>query len=85
MGAVKSLVILAAGAAIGGAAFLAYRIAQETGKPMQEALADVPGELQRLYAEVKAKGEEALEKGRTAYEETHQELADQLREFTSAE
>ena len=85
MGAVKSLVILAAGAAIGGAALIAYRISQETGKPMQEALADVPGEVQRLYAEAKARGEEVLERGRAAYEDKHQELADQLREFTSAE
>lgn len=84
MGTVRSLVILAAGAAIGGVALLAYRISQETGKPMQEALADVPAEVQRLLADVKTKGSEALEKGRAVYEEKQQELADQLREFTSA-
>jgi hypothetical protein len=84
MGAVKSLGILAAGAAIGGVALLAYRISRETGKPMQQALADVPAEVQRLYAEMKAKGEEALEKGRATYEQKQQEVADQLREFTAA-
>jgi hypothetical protein len=84
MGTVRSLAILAAGAAIGGVALIAYRISQETGKPMQEALAEVPGEIQRLAAEVKAKGTEALEKGRAVYEEKQKELADQLKEFTSA-
>ena len=84
MGAVRSLAILAAGAAIGGVALLAYRISQETGKPMQEALSDVPAEVQRLYGELRAKGGEAFEKGRAVYEEKQQELAEQLREFTSA-
>jgi hypothetical protein len=84
MGAVRSLAILTAGAAIGGVALLAYRISQETGKPMQQAIADVPVEVQRLYAEIKAKSEEALEKGRAAYEEKQRGLADQFREFTSS-
>lgn len=83
MGALKSLAILTAGAAIGGVALLAYRISQETGKPVQEALADVPAEVQRLYAELKAKGNEALEKGRAAYVDKQQELADQFKEFTA--
>jgi outer membrane murein-binding lipoprotein Lpp len=84
MGAVRSLAILAVGAAIGGAALIAHRISQETGKPMPQALADVPAEVQRLYAEMKAKSEEAFEKGRAAYEEKQQELASQLKEFTAA-
>jgi hypothetical protein len=83
MGALKSLAILTAGAAIGGVALLTYRISQETGKPMQEALADVPAEVQRLYGEVKARGNEALEKGRAAYVDKQQELVDQFREFTT--
>jgi hypothetical protein len=85
MGAVRSLAILTAGAALGGVALLAYRISQENGKPMQEALADVPAEVQRLYAELKAKGGEALEKGRAVYEEKQQGLADQVKEFSSAQ
>jgi hypothetical protein len=84
MGAVRSLAVLAVGAAIGGVALIAYRISQETGKPLQEALVDVPGEVQRLYAEMKAKSEETFEKGRAAYEERQQELASQLKEFTAA-
>jgi hypothetical protein len=82
MGAFRSLAILAAGAAIGGVALVAYRISQETGKPMQEALGDVPAEMQRLFGDLKAKGTEALEKGRAMYEEKLQEMADQPGEFT---
>ena len=85
MGAVRSLAILAAGAAIGGVALLAYRISQETGKPMQEALERRPG---RGAAPVRRAQEpraaRRFEKGRAVYEEKQQELADQLREFTSA-
>lgn len=85
MGTVRSLAILAAGAAIGGVALLAYRISQETGKPMQEALADVPAEFQRLFADLKVKAGDAVEKGRSLYEEKQQELAEQLKGFTSAQ
>ena len=84
MGATRSLLLLAAGAVLGGAALIAYRISEETGKPFQEALADVPSELERLYAEIREKSEEALEKGRALYEEKQAELEDQRREFTSA-
>ena len=84
-GAFRSLLVLATGAAIGGAALLAYRISQETGKPFQEALADVPAELQRLVGDVKSKAGDALEKGRSMYEDKQQELAEQLKEFTSAQ
>lgn len=84
-GTFRSLLVLATGAAIGAAALLAYRISQETGKPFQEALAEVPNELQRLIADVRVKAGDALEKGRTMYEEKQQGLAEQLREFTSAQ
>ena len=84
-GAFRSLLVLATGAAIGGVALLAYRISQDTGKPFQEALGDVPAELQRLMGEVKSKACTALEKGRSIYEDKQQELADQLKEFTSAQ
>jgi len=62
MGALRSLVLLATGAVVGVSALIAYRIAQETGKPIEEALADVPAELERLLRDVKAWGEDALEK-----------------------
>jgi len=84
-GAFRSLLVLATGVAIGGAALLAYRISQETGKPFQEALADVPAELQRLVGDVKSKAGDALEKGRSMYEDKQHELAEQLKEFTSAQ
>ena len=42
MGTFRSLIVLAAGAAIGGAALLAYQISRETGKPLQEAFTDIP-------------------------------------------
>lgn len=85
MGTVRSLAMLAVGAAIGGVALLAYRISQETGKPMQEALADVPAEIERLFADLKAKASTAVDKGRELYEEKQQDLADQLKGFTSVQ
>jgi len=84
MGATRSLLLLGAGAIMGGAAVIAYRISEETGKPFQEALSEVPAELERLYAELRVKSEQALVKGRALYEEKQAELEDQLREFTSA-
>ena len=84
MAAVKSLVVLAAGAVIGAAALIAYRISQETGKSLPESLSEVPAELERLYAELKKRGADAFDKGRAAYEEKQHELADHLKEFGSA-
>lgn len=78
MGAVRSLVFLAAGAAVGGAALIAYRISQETGKPLQEALADVPGEAQRLFADIKARADDAIAHGREMYEEAQQEVEERF-------
>jgi hypothetical protein len=80
MGAVRSIVVLTAGAVIGVAGLIAYRISQDQGKSLQEALSDVPGEMERLYAELKAKGVEALEKGRAAYVSKQQEFAEQFNE-----
>ena len=76
MGAFRSLVILAAGAAIGGAALLAYRVSQETGKPFQEALGDVPGEAQALFTDLRSKASEALQRGRDMYVDKQQDIAD---------
>ena len=80
MGSLRSLFILAAGAAIGGAALIAYRISQESGKPFQEALADVPAEAQRLFAEVKGRANEAVERGRGMYQEKQEEIEERLQE-----
>ena len=80
MGTFRSMVVLAAGAAIGGALLIAYRISQETGKPLQEAFADVPSEAQRLFSDVKARATEAVDRGRQMYTEKQQEIDERLGE-----
>jgi hypothetical protein len=80
MGTFRSLCVLAAGAALGGAALIAYRISQETGKPLQEALSDVPAEAQRLFAEVRSRATEAMDRGRDMYLEKQDEMADQIQD-----
>lgn len=77
MGAVRSLAVLTAGAAMGAAAVIAHRIMRETGKPLQEALAEVPAELEKLYSELKAKSLEFVQTGLTASEDAgHDPVAD---------
>lgn len=80
MGTFRSLVVLAAGAAIGGALLIAYRIAQETGKPLQEAFSDVPAEAQRIFTDIKNRAAEAVERGREMYVEKQQEIEERLDE-----
>jgi hypothetical protein len=69
MGTFRSLLILGAGVVIGGAALIAYRISQETGKPLQDALLDVPAEAGRVFTDLKSRAAEAVERGREIYEE----------------
>lgn len=77
MGAVRSFAVLTAGAAMGAAAVIAHRIMQETGKPLQEAVTDVPAELEKLYTELKAKTLEFMQTGLTASEDAgHDPVAD---------
>ncbi len=76
MGTFRSLFILAAGAAIGGAALIAYRVSQETGKPFQEALSDVPAEAQALFADLRGKASEAIQRGREMYADKQEEMTD---------
>jgi hypothetical protein len=78
MGTFKSLLVLVAGAAIGGATLIAYRISQETGKPLQEAFSDVPGEAQRIFADVKSRATEAVDRGREMYVDKQQETEEQF-------
>lgn len=80
MGTLRSLFILATGAALGGAALIAYRISEETGKPLQEALSDVPAEAGRLFADVKTRASEALDRGRDMYLEKQEEIEEHLQE-----
>ena len=75
----RSLFLLAAGAAIGGALLLAYRVSQETGKSVPEALADVPGEAQRLFADLRERADQAVKRGREAYQDKQAEM-DQYQE-----
>ncbi|MBN1321885.1 MAG: hypothetical protein JXA87_13730 [Thermoleophilia bacterium] len=59
---------------------IAYRISQESGKPFQEALSDVPGEAQRLFADLRGRANDAVERGREMYVEKQEEMEEQLRE-----
>jgi hypothetical protein len=85
MGTFRSMFILAAGAAIGGAALIAYRISQETGKPFQEAISDVPGEAQRLFTDLRGRATEAVDRGREMYVDKQVAIDEQLREDVPAE
>ena len=84
MGTLRSLFILAAGAAIGGAVLIAYRISQETGKPLQEAFSDVPAEAQRLFADVRSRATEAMDRGRDMYLEQQEEIQERLQDEVQA-
>jgi hypothetical protein len=85
MGTFRSLFILAAGAAIGGAALIAYRISQETGKPFQEAISDVPGEAQRLFTDLKSRATDAVGRGREMYLDKQDAIDEQLAEEAPAQ
>ena len=85
MGACRSLFVLSVGAAIGGALFLAYKVSQESGKSFPEALADVPGEAQRLFSDVRGRAEDAFERGREAYYSKQSEIAENLQGAAQAE
>jgi len=65
----RSLFMLAAGAALGGAVLIAYRVSQETGKSMTESFSDVPAEAQRIFTDLRSRAEEAVSRGREAYQE----------------
>jgi len=75
----RSLFILAAGAAIGGAVLIAYRVSQETGKSLPEAFSDVPAEAQRLFADLRGRANQAVERGREAYQEKQADMEEHLR------
>jgi len=79
MGTLRSVLLLTTGAVIGGAVFIAYRVSQETGKPLLEAFADVPGEMQRLTEDLKERVCAAIERGREVYLQKQEEIDEQLR------
>ncbi len=74
MGAFRSLLALSAGVAIGGALIIAHRVSEETGKGITESFAEVPGEAQRIFADVKSRAAQATTKARGAYEEKQAEM-----------
>jgi hypothetical protein len=74
----RSVLILAAGAAIGAALLIAHRVSQETGKSFAESFADVPEEARRLFEEVRERAEGAVERGRQVYQEKQAEMDEYL-------
>jgi hypothetical protein len=82
MGVCRSLLVLAAGAAIGGALLLAYRVSQETGKSLPEAFADVPAEAQRLFEGLRERADQAMERGREAYQDKQADIDEHLEDAT---
>ena len=53
MGMIRSSILVAAGAALGGSLLLAHRVSQETGKSLMESFADVPAEAQKLFGDLR--------------------------------
>lgn len=85
MGMMRSLCILAAGAAIGGTLLIAYRISQETGKSLPEALSDVPAEFQRLCSDLRGRAGQAIDQGREACRAKEAEMNERVRGTTEAQ
>jgi len=80
---VRSVLLLAAGAAIGAALLIAHRVSQETGKSMPEAFADVPSEAKRIFEEIKQRAEVAVERGRQAYQEKQSDIDQYMSDVSS--
>jgi hypothetical protein len=78
MGTFRSLLVLATGVAIGGALVIAHKISEETGKSMTEAFAEVPGEGQRIFTDVRGRAEEAVSRARQAYEQKQAQMDEYL-------
>jgi len=74
MGAVRSLALVSAGVVIGGVLLIAHRVSVETGKSMMESFADVPEEAQRMFADVRARADQASAEAREAYYEKQAEM-----------
>jgi hypothetical protein len=49
-------------------------VSEETGKSVTESFADVPGEAQRIFADVKSRAEEASTRARQTYEQKQAEM-----------
>jgi hypothetical protein len=68
MGGFRTIAILAAGAAVGGALMIAHRVSEDTGKTLTESFGDVPAEAQRIFGDVKSRANDAVSKARQTYE-----------------
>lgn len=79
MGLIRSSLLVLTGAAAGAALLLAHRVSQETGKGLTESFADVPSEAQRLLGDLRGRADEAVTRGRAAYQEKQAEIEEQLK------
>ena len=84
MGLIRSSVLIGVGAAVGGALLIAHRVSQETGKTITDSFAEVPNEAVKLFQEVGAKVEEAVAKGRDAYQQKQAEMEEHMRGTTQS-
>ncbi|MCJ7796123.1 MAG: hypothetical protein MUQ56_05060 [Thermoleophilia bacterium] len=66
------------GAVVGGAAVLTYKISRETGKTLSEAAAEVPAEAMRHWEDIRARGLDAFEAGRSAARRKEEEIQQQF-------
>ena len=66
------------GVVVGGAAALTYKISRETGKTLSEAVAEVPAEATRYWEDVRARGVDAFEAGRSAARKKEDEIQEHL-------
>jgi hypothetical protein len=78
MAGLRSFLILATGVAIGGALAIAHRVSEDTGKGIGESFAEVPGEAQRIFSDVKLRAEDAVGRAREAYDHKQAEMDDYL-------
>ncbi|GAB4248230.1 MAG: hypothetical protein Kow00122_05660 [Thermoleophilia bacterium] len=79
MGKIRFGFTTAVGAALGAAAYLAYKISRETGKSFAEALLEVPAEAERYWEEIQERGKEAVQAGREAAARKQAEIEQRLR------
>jgi gas vesicle protein len=66
------------GAVVGGAAALTYKVSRETGKTLGEAAAEVPAEAMRYWEDIRARGLDAFEAGRSAARRKEEEIQQHL-------
>lgn len=78
MGRFGFLLTTFVGVVIGGAAALTYKVSRETGKTLTESFSEVPAEAMRYWEDVRARGLDAFEAGRTAARKKEDEIQQHL-------